>query len=340
MIPKANRPGARTPWQQAMAEAYTRPEALREALGLTAQQLPLAAGAAGFAFKVPRGYVARMRPGDPADPLLRQVWPAPAEQQTGPSLPRDAVGDLARLRGAGVIQKYHGRALLIATGACAIHCRYCFRRHFPYGEQLAARGGWREALGVLAEDASLEEVILSGGDPLSLTDDKLAAFIEGLNGLPHIRRLRLHSRQPIVLPERVDSGLIATLGRAKARVVMVVHANHVQELDASVAEALGGLARAGITLLNQSVLLRGVNDSVEALARLSEGLFECGVVPYYLHLLDRVPGVLHFDVPEPEAVMLLTALHARLPGYLVPRLVREIPGEPGKTLIPFSVAGP
>lgn len=317
-------------WQHELAQAFSRPGDLLRYLELPEDTPQLDSS---FPLRVPRGFAARMRKGDPRDPLFLQVWQRPEEALEVPGFGDDAVGDLRKLRAGGIIHKYSGRALVIATGACAVHCRYCFRRHFPYAEATASRGHWDETLRELAHDRSIEEIILSGGDPLSLTDDKLARFAEALEFLPHVRRLRLHTRQPIVLPERVDDALLAWLGRGRLQKVVVVHANHAQELDAAVQAALGRLAGAGATLLNQSVLLRGVNDSAEALLRLSERLFECGVLPYYLHMLDRVRGAAHFDVPDGEARALLRAAAARLPGYLVPRLVREEPGAAAKTAV-------
>jgi EF-P beta-lysylation protein EpmB len=272
-----------------------------------------------------------MRQGDPNDPLLRQVLPLDDEDQPAPGYGLDAVGDLAASGGTGVIHKYRGRVLLVATGSCAVHCRYCFRRHYPYAEQTAAAGQWREALDYLAADTGVSEVLLSGGDPLSLATPKLAEFTRALAGLPHVRRLRLHTRLPIVLPERVDDELLAWLSALPQQVVVVVHANHANEIDAPVAEALARLRGAGAHLLNQAVLLRGVNDSVPALAGLSEALFAAGTLPYYLHQLDRVAGAAHFEVPDDEARALHGELAARLPGYLVPRLVREVAGAPSKT---------
>ncbi|MGH8482143.1 MAG: EF-P beta-lysylation protein EpmB, partial [Nevskiaceae bacterium] len=308
-------------WQQELARAFSQPAELLAWLELPPDTPALPAR--DFPLRVPRGFAARMGKGDPRDPLLLQVWARPQEADEVPGFGDDAVGDLARLKPGGIIHKYAGRALVVATGACAVHCRFCFRRHFPYGDVLASRDHFRDTLRELAADRSIVEVILSGGDPLSLPDEKLAPFAEALEFLPHVRRLRLHTRQPIVLPERVDDALLAWLGRGRLQKVVVVHTNHANELDAAVEAALRRLARAGATLLNQSVLLRGVNDSVEALLRLSERLFACGVLPYYLHMLDRVRGAAHFDVPEAEARELARELAARLPGYLVPRLVRE-----------------
>ncbi len=232
--------------------------------------------------------------------------------------------------GHGVIHKYEGRALLVATGSCAVQCRYCFRRHFPYAEETAAAGGWGEALALLRADASLHEVILSGGDPLSLATPKLAELTAALAGIPHLRRLRLHTRLPIVLPERVDNQLLDWLAALPWPVAIVVHANHGNEFDAAVDATLARLRATGASLLNQAVLLRGVNDTLEAQAALHERSFAAGVLPYYLHQLDRVAGAAHFEVPDDQALALHAALRARLPGYLLPRLVREVAGDASK----------
>ncbi|MCC6596606.1 MAG: EF-P beta-lysylation protein EpmB, partial [Rhodanobacteraceae bacterium] len=238
----------------------------------------------------------------------------------------------------GVLHKYQGRALLIATGSCAINCRYCFRRHFPYAEETAAAHHWEAALAYLREDASIGEVILSGGDPLSLATAKLAELGEALARIPHVRRLRIHSRLPVVLPERIDHEFVHWLAHLPLQRVLVVHANHPNEIDAGVEHACAALREAGVSLLNQSVLLRGINDSVAALAALSERLFAAGVLPYYLHLLDRVQGTAHFEVDEIRALALADGLRRTLPGYLVPRLVREVAGAPCKTPVGHRVA--
>ena len=319
-------------WQKALAEAFSKPSELLEFLGLPAD-IPVMATSKLFPLRVPRGYAARMEKGNPRDPLFLQVWPQPAEGVETPGFSDDAVGDGAKLKDGGLIHKYAGRALVVTTGACAVHCRYCFRQHFPYGEHLASRGRWQETLRALAADRSIREVILSGGDPLALSDDKLAEFAEGLEFLPHVDTLRIHTRLPVVLPERIDEEFMAWLGRGRLRKVMVIHANHASEIDGAVAAALARLRAAGVTLLNQSVLLRGVNDTAGALVELSERLFECGTMPYYLHMLDRVRGTAHFEVPEPEALALMREVASRLPGYRVPKLVREEPGAPSKTLL-------
>lgn len=285
-----------------------------------------------FPLRVTQGFASRMAKNDPFDPLFLQVWGHPQEALETPGFSTDAVGDLAKARAGGILHKYQGRALVVATGACAVHCRYCFRRHFPYGE-LLARDHWRETLREIAADRSLSEVILSGGDPLSLPDEKLAEFAQALEFIPHVKRLRIHTRQPVVLPERVDESLLNWLGRGRIRKIIVLHVNHANELDASVAAALKPLTALGIPLLNQSVLLKGVNDSVATLENLSTRLFECGVMPYYLHMLDRVQGAGHFEVPEIQARALMRGLGARLPGYLVPKLVREDAGAASKTVL-------
>ncbi|MGH8113692.1 MAG: EF-P beta-lysylation protein EpmB [Rhodanobacteraceae bacterium] len=320
-------------WRQSLRDAITDSHELLALMGLSYLAGRLPANDAGFALKVPRGFVARMRHGDPDDPLLRQVLPQLAECDDAPGFIEDAVGDLAAAKEHGVLHKYEGRALLIAAGSCAVNCRYCFRRHFPYAEELAAAHAWHEAVACLAGDTSISEVILSGGDPLVLSTQKLTIFTDTLRGLPHVTRLRIHSRLPVVLPERIDEGFCAWLRGLPLQRVVVLHANHPNELDASVGAACGRLREAGVTLLNQSVLLRGVNDNADTLVELSERLFALGVLPYYLHQLDRVRGTAHFEITDACARELAGTLRARLPGYLVPRLVREVPGENAKHLL-------
>ncbi len=319
-------------WQRELAQAITDPAELLRELALDPALLPAArAAAARFPLRIPRGFVARMTKGDPDDPLLRQVLPLAAELAATPGFVADPVGDQAVQAMPGVLHKYHGRALLIVTGACAVHCRYCFRREYPYAQAYAGADEWRPALAYLAGDPSIREVILSGGDPLSVSNRRLGALLAALDRIPHLERLRFHSRQPIVLPERVDDSLVDLLAGTRLQPVLVVHANHPREMDETVRAALARLAAAEITLLNQSVLLRGVNDSTAVLAELSETLFAARVLPYYLHLLDPVRGAAHFDVNEIEASAIMKSLRQRLPGYLVPRLVRERPGQLAKT---------
>lgn len=340
MIPAAQSPWpppspipapATSRWQQLWRDAVRDPRVLLARLGLDEAAMGLSdAAAAQFPLRVPLGFVARMRPGDPRDPLLRQVLPLDDEMQPMPGFSRDAVGDGAAKAGDGVIRKYHGRALLIATGSCAVHCRYCFRRHFPYAEETAAVDGWRDAVATISGDDTIDEVILSGGDPWSLSTAKLTELTDALAGIAHLKRLRVHTRLPVVLPERVDADLLDWLAALPWPTTVVLHANHANEFDADVDAATAKLRATGATLLNQAVLLRGVNDSVEALADLSQRGHAAGVLPYYLHQLDRVDGAAHFEVPDARALELHAALAARLSGYLVPKLVREVAGDPGK----------
>lgn len=321
-------------WQEALKDAVREPAELCQMLGLPKELIVGARQAAGqFPLLVPRGYVARMRPGDLADPLLRQVLPVSDEATVAHGFVADPVDDAAARRTAGLLQKYQGRALLMTTGRCAVHCRYCFRRLYPYHESPRSLDEWQPAFDQVAADASLHEIILSGGDPLTLVDATLTRFVERLEAIPHLRRLRIHTRLPIVIPERVTGPLIDLLRGSRLRPIVVLHANHANELDEQVARSIGRLADAGIMLLNQAVLLAGVNDTVEAQAALCERLVELRVLPYYLHQLDRVTGAVHFEVPIDTGRQLMTKMRERLPGYAVPRYVQEIPG--GTSKIPL-----
>ena len=330
MIPASLPPAQRDDWRRQYRDVITSAPELLAELDLAHLAARLPPDMAGFPLRVTRAFVARMRRGDPNDPLLRQILPLDEETRPAPGFDLDAVGDLAARDARGVLHKYEGRALLIATGSCAVNCRYCFRRHFPYGEESAAANGWREAITWLEQNPDINEVLLSGGDPWSLSTRKLVELTDALRGITHVRRLRIHTRLPVVLPARVDAELLEWIDTLPWPVVIVIHANHAQELSQDVADACAALARHGARLYNQSVLLRGVNDSVEALAALSERLFELGVQPYYLHQLDRVAGTAHFEVPDPQALALYQNLRARLPGYLLPRLVREVQGAAAK----------
>jgi len=321
------------PWQHAMRDAVTDVDELFELLDLPTSYRPAAhASARLFGLRVPRGLVARMRPGDINDPLLRQVLPLAPEGESAPGFVIDAVGDTASASGDGLLHKYNGRALLITTGACAVHCRYCFRRHFDYGGQHAGGSHTRAALARIAADSSITEVILSGGDPLSLSSARLAELGRALDAIAHVARIRIHTRTAIVLPERVNAALVDWVAQRRAAVVVVVHANHAHEISPPVSQAMAALKHAGATLLNQAVLLVGVNDSVRAQTELSTALFAAGVMPYYLHMLDRVRGTHHFELDEHQAVALMQAVAAELPGYLVPRLAREEPGRRAKSV--------
>jgi EF-P beta-lysylation protein EpmB len=291
------------------------------------------AAARQFSLFVPRGFVARMRPGDVNDPLLRQVLPLADETTVVPGFSLDPVDDEASTRQSGLLQKYPGRVLLIATGTCAVHCRYCFRRHFPYEETPRSLADWQPALDEISCDESVSEVILSGGDPLTLVDETLSKLIDALADIPHLQRLRIHTRLPIVIPERVTAELVDVLKDCRLTPIVVVHSNHANELDSHVAAALAKLSNAGIVLLNQAVLLAGVNDSVDAQLALSDRLIDLRVLPYYLHQLDRVAGAAHFEVSISTGRQIIRQLRERLPGYAVPRYVAEIPGELSKSII-------
>ncbi|MCK6488759.1 MAG: EF-P beta-lysylation protein EpmB [Planctomycetes bacterium] len=318
-------------WRSLLAGAVRDPDELWRLLALPADQLPAARrAAAAFPLLVPRGFLALIEPGRIDDPLLRQVLPLGAEGQDPPGFSADPLHEDGFAAVPGLIRKYASRALLVTTGACAVHCRYCFRREFPYQGLPRGRRWWAPALAWLAAHPEVDEVLLSGGDPLSLPDSQLAALAADLAAIPHLRRLRLHTRLPVVLPERVDERLLAWLGATRLRPVVVIHANHPRELAPAVVAACARLRAAGATLLNQSVLLAGVNDDAAVLAGLSLALFDAGVLPYYLHALDRVRGAGHFLVEDDPARALAAELAARLPGYLVPRLVREEPGRPHK----------
>jgi EF-P beta-lysylation protein EpmB len=323
--------GAGVGWKRSLAAAIRDPDELIDRLRLPESlRIPARAAALAFPLVVPESYLARMEPGRPGDPLLRQVLPLGAELESPPGYVADPVGDAAARRAPGLLHKYHGRALLLAARECAVHCRYCFRRHYPYQQVPADAADWTEAIAVLRGDPSVQEVILSGGDPLVLSDRRLQALFHALAEIPHVRRLRIHSRLPIVLPDRINADFIDLLRSTRLAPVMVVHANHPREIAGDCADALRSLVAGGVTTLNQCVLLAGVNDSAEVLAELSERLFDCGVLPYYLHQLDRVAGAAHFEIDDDRAKELMASLRSRLPGYLTPRLVREIAGAEGK----------
>jgi len=314
-----------------LGQAITDPEELLRELHLPVSLLPAALQAgSGFRLRVPRGFVARMHPGDPDDPLLRQVLPLGDELVAAPGYSSDPLGELSAMPAPGVLHKYRKRVLLTMTGACAVHCRYCFRRHYPYSDANPMRD-YRQTLDYLRRQADVNEVILSGGDPLTLSDQRLADLVTELETVPQLQRLRIHSRVPVVLPERINPELLAWMTTTRLQLVLVIHSNHANEIDTSVVAAMQQLHAAGITLMNQSVLLRGVNDQAAILADLSEKLFAAHVLPYYLHQLDPVRGAAHFSVDDRKARALMAEVRKSLPGYLVPQLVREQPGHPSKT---------
>lgn len=287
-----------------------------------------------FPCLVTESFLQRMRIGDANDPLLRQVLPVRDEATIAGDFVSDPVGDLAARSVDGMLHKYHGRALLILSGSCAIHCRYCFRREYPYSEDPKDLADWQPAFQAIMSDDSIKEVILSGGDPLMMTDQRLGRFLKRLSEIPHLQRIRIHSRLPVVLPSRVTDELIAILKSTRLQPIFVIHANHPAELVADCAAKIRILVQSGIPTLNQAVLLNGINDDIETLVGLCETCINNGVIPYYLHQLDRVAGAAHFEVDETKGLELIQQLRERLPGYAIPKFVREIPGEPSKTVLP------
>ena len=321
-------------WQKTLANAIKDPAELIELLNLPRSLLPKAIAASeSFPLKVTRCYVSRIVPGDIEDPLLLQVLPLHQEICPQPGFVTDPVEDLSSTIVPGLLHKYFGRVLLTITGACAIHCRYCFRRHFPYHENNPTANNWPQAISYITDNQSISEVILSGGDPLVLSDHRLASVCRQLSQIPHLKRIRIHSRIPVIAPQRVTAEFLNWISNSRIKIILVIHSNHKNEIDPEVGEALMNLTSAGVTVLNQSVLLRKINDNPDDLCDLNTHLFEYGVLPYYLHLLDRVKGAAHFEVSQDKAIKLISIMQARLPGYLVPRLAWEEPGEPNKTII-------
>ncbi|MCH9663250.1 MAG: EF-P beta-lysylation protein EpmB [Gammaproteobacteria bacterium] len=326
-----------------LRQALKKPTELCKFLELDERDAPEAVALSGsFSALVTREFAERMRPGDWQDPLLRQVLPLETEYRQEAELPVtagwiDAVGDMPATLTPGLIHKYDGRALVISHGACAIHCRYCFRRHFPYGAHHAGGDKWPQVLAALADDSRISEVILSGGDPLMHTDSVIARQITDLAQIAHVHTVRLHTRVPVVCPSRVGPALLDALAASRLRPVIVLHINHANEIDNALAQAVRGLS--GVAwVLNQSVLLAGINDSARDLIDLSRALFTAGVVPYYLHMLDEVSGAMHFRVDLARAQSLHEKMQESLPGYLVPRLVRERAGASAKLWVNRSAA--
>lgn len=331
MIPHAAAPWHISPWQQELANAVRDPRELFALLDLDPAELePALSACRDFPLRVPRPYLARMRRGDPADPLLLQVLPKGQELLTLSGYEHDPLKELAANPVPGLVHKYAGRALLIVSPTCAVNCRYCFRRHFPYGDNKPSREQWQHALDYIAADSSISEVIYSGGDPLAANDRHLLWLTQQIAAISHVHRLRVHTRLPVVIPARIDDDCLHWLTATRLQSVVVLHINHPNELDAQVHQAVSALRRAHIMVLNQAVLLAGVNASADVLIRLSEALFAAGILPYYLHLLDPVMGAAHFATPLAVARKLLGTLRASLPGYLVPRVVSEKSGEPSK----------
>lgn len=323
-------------WQSVLREAIRDPAELCRALELPeemAADLATQAAAEGFAVLVPRPFLARIRPGDPKDPLLRQVLPQAIELRAAPGYSRDPVGNAQATPYPGLLCKYPGRSLILTTGQCGVHCRFCFRRHFDFRDVPQTLEAWEPAMRRLAADSSIHEVIFSGGDPLTLEDEQLAGMLERLSQISHLRRVRVHSRLPVVIPQRITPALFSVLRSTRLTPWMVVHVNHPAEIDANVAAAITKIVESGMPVLSQTVLLKGVNDRVEVLAELFEKLIDVRVTPYYLHHLDPVLGAAHFEMSITKGKAIMAQLRRRLPGYGLPRYVREtIGGECKETL--------
>lgn len=324
-------------WRDELKEAITDPLQLARELALDTNVLaPGFAARRLFPLRVPRPFVALMEPGNSADPLLRQVLTSADEFTEATGFSTDPLDEQDAVV-PGLLHKYQSRVLMILKGGCAVNCRYCFRRHFPYADNPGNKASWQQALDYIAARPQIEEVILSGGDPLMANDDELAWLLRHLNSIPHLKLLRIHSRLPVVIPSRVSQALLDTLAASQLPVTLVLHINHGNELSADLHAACQALRGNGVTLLNQSVLLKGINDDTETLSTLSHRLFAAGILPYYLHLLDKVAGAAHFWVSDQRARQLMRELNARLSGYLVPRLAREEAGKPGKTLVDLNL---
>lgn len=320
-------------WQDSLKRAFRSVKELASYLEIELPEGDDHEAAHGFSFLVTREFASRIAKGDPNDPLLLQVWPSKKEGIATPGFGIDPVGELDARIESGLMQKYHGRVLMVTTGACAIHCRYCFRRHYPYADEPKSIDQWLPALERIEADCSISEVILSGGDPLMITNAQLHTLVERIEAISHVERLRVHSRLPIVLPNRVDEGLLRILRKSRLSTYVVLHANHCHEIDLSVERKVKQLREAGAVVLNQAVLLHGVNDTVEELEKLCMELVRIGVLPYYLHLLDPVQGAAHFQVSAEAGRQLLRELRKRLPGYAMPEFVQEVAGEASKMLV-------
>ena len=336
--------GSTIPWQQILQNSFKSLDRLLDFIDISpadfsAQYQSVDSQAFNhFPIKVPRPFAERMVPGDLNDPLLRQVLPQAIELSASPGYSIDPLGERNSSPIEGLLHKYYGRVLLVTTSSCAIHCRYCFRQHFPYDDHRASKQHWLTVFDYIRKDTTIKEIILSGGDPLNCSDSHLSWLSQQLETIPHLTTLRIHTRFPIVIPERINSEFINWTSKSKLKIVMVLHCNHPNEIDLNVSTAISKLNAINILLLNQSVLLKGVNDNVDTLVELSEKLFQLNIQPYYLHLLDKVTGAAHFDTENHRAEQLYQQLLLSLPGYLVPKMVREIDGTPAKVpiTVPFN----
>ncbi|WP_395344944.1 EF-P beta-lysylation protein EpmB [Ningiella sp. W23] len=337
MIPKKNI-AVEINWQKELARAFTQPESLLEYLGLDPQHYAQHfASRKLFSMRVPRPFADQMQHGEWDDPLLRQVFPHQDESAQVEGFSIDPLAEQNNEH-AGLLHKYMNRALLIVKGGCAVNCRYCFRRHFPYQDNAVNKEKWLNIIAYLRADTNLDEVIFSGGDPLMAKDSHLSWLAKEIGAIEHIKRIRIHTRLPVVIPARIDEAFLAWFGHSQKQKIMVFHINHANEVSPSFIEKCLALKSHGVTLLNQAVLLKGINDSVQAQIALNEAVFSAGVLPYYLHMLDKVDGAAHFDVYKQKALDMMAELIKRQPGFLVPKLVREIAGQPGKTPIDLGLA--
>ena len=322
-----------TSWQKELANVITDPKTLLELVDISPEMYQHHFAARKlFPVRVPRPLISRIKKGDINDPILKQVMPLDLEFSITEGYNEDPLEEHDTVA-PGLLHKYKHRVLMMVKTGCAINCRYCFRRHFPYADNSPNKARWQQALTYIEQHNEINEVIFSGGDPLMASDEHLQWLITEIEKIPHINRLRIHTRLPIVIPQRITPALVNTLRTTRLKPVIVFHVNHANEIDNDVAEALEPLISARIPLFNQSVLLKGINNNAQILAQLSERLFDIGIQPYYLHLFDKVQGVAHFDLTETEAKEITLQLMAILPGYLMPKLVREIAGEANKTPI-------
>lgn len=334
MIPRTKPSVESESWQIALKSAIRTTKELLDAVAVAPEQIDaLDSANLNFPVRVPRSFAQKMEQGNPKDPLLLQCLPLAQELLTHPDYVQDPLQENDATPAKGIIHKYQSRVLLISTSACAIHCRYCFRRHFPYQDHQNSIHEWQQQLQYLHTNPNINEVILSGGDPLSLTTERLHQMVQELEQIPHLQTLRIHTRFPIVIPQRLNTKLLQLFSNSRFKTVIVVHANHPKEIDDLLIERFKPFTREGILLLNQSVLLRDVNDDSAILGELSQRLFQANILPYYLHQLDKVAGAHHFAVTDQKAIAIHEGMNRRLPGYLVPKLVRELPGKDHKTTI-------
>lgn len=318
-------------WQKELSDAVSDVASLYQLLELPLPEQVYTPNK--FPLRVPHAFINKMKKGDPNDPLLRQILPDIAESLPVAGYTADPLGENAHNPMKGLLHKYQSRALITVTGACAVHCRYCFRQHFDYGANLPNSQDIRQICHYIANDKRINEVLLSGGDPLNINNRRFNEWIGALSAIDNIKTIRIHTRMPVILPNRIDDELIEILANCPKNIIMVLHINHPNEIDNALAQKCQRLNNHGVVLLNQSVLLKGVNDDTDTLCKLSHALFGVGVMPYYLHVLDKVAGSAHFDLPIDRAIQIYWQLLEKLSGYLVPKLVQEMAGKPYKVPI-------